>query len=262
MVFSDLFSRNMALVSFSALCLMGLTGVSLPARAADADIVGPGCDPAFMKAMKSKAWMEAQREIMIAQSQIAKPDSVFALGCFGAFSSASGTGSFTGGTKYDISNKVKDYVNKAFAHPYGGGHYDGAEKNNGNNTDCGLMQTIWNLARCSDFDPSSKQFSSLQTISGYDRSAFPKACDVAKTATAWSTNKTTIYGTKTAKKSVGAAFDDIDMKLFTDKTAAVSLTSGEKCADGIPTGIKMGDVAEVICPNPGCYPSAGKCEKK
>lgn len=262
MVFSDLFSRNMALVSFSALCLMGLTGTSLPARAAD--VVGPGCDPTFMEAMKSKAWMEAQREIMIAQSQIAKPDSVFALGCFGSFSSDSRTGSFSSGisSQYQIGNKVEKYVKAAFAHPYGGGHYDGAEKNNGNNTDCGLMQTIWNLARCADFDPSSKQFSSLQTISGYDRSAFPKACDVAKTAKTWSTNKNTIYGTKAAGKSVGAAFDDIDMKLFTNKTAAVSLTSGKTCADGIPTGIKMGDVAEVICPNPGCYPSAGKCEKK
>lgn len=253
MVFSDLFSRNMALVSFSALCLMGLTGTSLPARAAD--VVGPGCDPTFMEAMKSKAWMEAQREIMIAQSQIAKPDSVFALGCFGAFSSSSGTGSFTGGTKYDISGKVSSYVSSAFPHSYGGGHYSGAGSNNGNNSDCGLMQTIWNLARCSD-SPTT-QLASLQSVSGYNRGAFPKACG---TASGWSANKTTIYGTKAAGKSVGAAFDD--MKLFTDKTAAVSLTSGKTCADGIPTGIKMGDVAEVICPNPGCYPSAGKCEKK
>lgn len=258
MVFSDLFSRNMALVSFSALCLMGLTGTSLPARAAD--VVGPGCDPAFMEAMKSKAWMEAQREIMIAQSQIAKPDSVFALGCFGAFSNSNGTGSFSSGTKYDISGKVSSYVSTAFPHSYGGGHYSGAGSNSGSNSDCGLMQTIWNLARCSD-SPTT-QLASLQSVSGYNRGTFPQACDLAKTEKTWSTNKTTIYGTKTAKKSVGAAFDDIDMKLFTDKTAAVSLTSGKTCADGIPTGIKMGDVAEVVCPNPGCYPSAGKCEKK
>lgn len=255
MVFSDLFSRNMALVSFSALCLMGLTGTSLPARAAD--VVGPGCDPAFMEAMKSKAWMEAQREIMIAQSQIAKPDSVFALGCFGSFSSDSRTGSFSSGpnSQYQIGNKVKSYVKAAFAHSYGGGHYAGAGSNDGSNSDCGLMQTIWNLARCSD-SPTT-QLASLQSVSSYNRGAFPKACG---TASGWSTNKTTIYGTKAAGKSVGAAFDD--MKLFTDKTAAVSLTSGKTCADGIPTGIKMGDVAEVICPNPGCYPSAGKCEKK
>lgn len=263
MVFPNYFTRHIACIALAAICLIT---AGKPVFAAPT--VGPGCDPAFMSAMQDKAWMEAQREIMIAESTIAKPDSVFALSCFGQLAKNTGTGGFSGGTSSTMTDNVTSFVKAAFS-SYGGGHLTGFDNNSDSLTNCGLMAQIWNAARCTNADRSSPQFGTLQDISSYNRGTYPVACTAqGATTTAWTTGQNTIYGVKddsgkrahSAGKSVGAAFDD--MNLFTDKTAAVSLTSGKTCADGIPTGIKMGDVAEVVCPNPGCYPSAGKCEHK
>ena len=251
MVFSDWFSRNMVCVALSAICFFASGGPSVAAAPA----VGPGCDPAFMTAMQNKAWMEAQREIMIAETTIAKPDSVFALGCFGHFAGNTGTGGFSGGTAYNLSSNVNTFVSAAFS-AYGGGHLQGSSSNSGDNSNCGMMAQIWNAARCLNADEGSAQLGSLKDISSYNRGAYPAACG---SPGAWSGPLSTIYGAKAANKSVGAAFDDMD--LFTEVTAPVSQVKNKKCAPGIPTGIKIGNANEIVCPNPGCV-SNGEASPK
>jgi hypothetical protein len=207
-----------------------------------------------MNAMKQKAWMEAQREIMIAESTIAKPDSVFSLGCFGAFwNSYSGSIQFSIGNRWNAASQISSYVSAAFAHSLGGGHFSGS--NSGTNTACDQMLTLWNAARCSNASNNAyTNIFTLDEMSGYNRGSFPTACG---STGAWATPLNT-FSTKTANQSVGAAYDD--MNLFTSVTAPLSqLSNNPRCSAGIPTGVSMssgsGSRDEVVCPNPGCTPN-------
>lgn len=235
-------------------------GLGVAPNMANAQTVGPGCDPEFMAAMQKKGWMEAQREIMIAQATIAKPDSVFALGCFDSFyNSYKGTVTFHNSNGYansSVQNSVNNYVGAAFSgQRLGGGHYTGGAQNTVLTT-CGAMMSLWNVARCSNLDLPSKLLDTLQDIKNYDRGAFPTACAAptgfGSTGSA-TTPLGTFYGSKVTNKSVGANFDD--MNLFTSVTAPRSVAGGA-CAKGIPTGVLINtsgsESQEVVCPNPGC----------
>lgn len=239
--------------SYKSLALTALmvSSLGLSLNPANAQTVGPGCDPAFMKAMQQKAWMEAEREIMIAQTTIAKPDTVFSLGCFGNFTNGFNI-SFTNNNNYDYRGKISTYVNAAFRHTYGGGHYTGS--NNSNNTSCGDMLSLWNAARKADLDQPSKLLGTLQDIATYDRGSFPTPYTPVGFGAAGSAGTAlgTFYGAKVASKSVGANFDD--MNLFAGVTAPLSqLSTPRTCAKGIATGVMFGEnKPEIICPNPGC----------
>jgi hypothetical protein len=228
----------------SVTCLLGV-------GTASAQQVGPGCDPAFMKAMQDKAWMEAQREIMIAQTTIAKPDSVFSLGCYQNFSNAF-TASFTnngGGYTNLISGSIGSYLGASFNHNFGGAHHTLARSE----SNCGAMLSLWNSARGANLDSPSRLLDTLKDISTYNRGAFPSSFGAPSGFTA---PLTKFYGTKVASQSVGAAFDD--MNLFAGVTAPASqLTTApnNKCAPGIKTGVMIGTVDEKVCPNPGCIPN-------
>lgn len=239
-----------------ALTAIMLSSLGLSLNSASASSVGPGCDPAFMDAMKQKAWMEAQREIMIAQTTIAKPDSVFSLGCFGHFTSGFSIG-FGNGNNYNYSGLVNSYVSSAFNHTYGGGHYGGAGSNSGSNTNCTAMQNLWNAARKADLDQPSALLGTLNEFSTYNRGSFP----TPYTPTGFAAPLATFYGAKAAGKSVGANFDD--MNLFAGVTAPQSqLAAPKTCAKGIATGVLFDtDRPEIICPNPGCVSDGTKTPK-
>lgn len=237
-------------------------GLGLTPNMANAQTVGPGCDPKFMAAMQKKGWMEAQREIMIAQATIAKPDTVFALGCFRNFTSGySIYFSNGGGNQYNYNTAVTNYVGAAFSgQSLGGGHYSGS---NTNLNTCGAMLSLWNAARCSNLDLPTKLLGTLQDIKNYDRGNFPTACTPTPTGFGSvgdaETPLGTFYGAKVAgfvlgkDAANGVAFDD--MNLFTSVTAPRSVAGGA-CAKGIPTGVLINtsgsESQEVVCPNPGC----------
>jgi len=210
-----------------------------------------------MATMQKKAWMEAQREIMITQATIAKPDSVFALGCFGTLTSGFPVG-FTQGTAFNYGTKVSSYLSSSFNHQLGGAHTSAGSGTSINN--CGAMLALWNAARCGNLDLPSQLLGTLQNIATYNRGAFPTACGSpgpwGSTGSA-TTPLGTIYGAKAANQSVQTTFDD--MKLFAAVSAPLSqLSAPQKCAPGVPTGVEIaGGTPEVICPNPGCV-SDGK----
>ena len=244
--------KSLALVAALAL------GFMLP-HPVNAATVGPGCDSAFMDSMKKKAWMEAQREIMIAQTVIAKPDSVFALGCFGSFSY---TGSFVQGTAYPYGTKATSFVSAAFPHSYGGGHYSSVGTNTGNNSTCNVISRLWDAARKENLSVTTPMLGTLQEIASYDRGAFPSAGGTTDYGAAGTPSSPLgiFYGAKVASKSVNAPFDD--MSLFGGVTLPQSQLGSQtpalpqNCAKGIPTGITFNvngtDKPEIICPNPGC----------
>ncbi|MBI1301873.1 MAG: hypothetical protein GC137_09490 [Alphaproteobacteria bacterium] len=66
---------------FSGYPLIGSTLIA-PALSGLGAEVRNTCDPEFMHALNSKAWMEGQREISQNQNLIARPDSVLTLSCF------------------------------------------------------------------------------------------------------------------------------------------------------------------------------------
>ena len=241
---------------FLYVCLILLLSVVVTSTTARAQAVGPGCDPEFMKAMQDKGWMEAQREIMIAQTTIAKPDTVFALGCIKSFHDGfNPTIKFSDNNKFDYMSKITSFVGSAFNHDLGGGHFSGknSELNN-----CGAMASLWKAARCANLDLPSKLLHTLQDMKNYDRGKFPETCSTP--AGAWEQPLKKFYETKDENKSLGAKFDD--MKLFLDVTAPLSQTEKKECAKGIPTGIVFADDRkEIICPNPGCI-SDGEKEPK
>ncbi len=218
----------------------------------------PACDATFMTAMKQKAWMEAQREIMIAQSIIAKPDSVFALGCFGAFHQTFwGSITFQNKQTYattTLQSDITNYLNASFNHPYGGGHDPAVGATNTLSNNCAIMLNLWNDARCSNLDIA--KIKTLTETSTYNRDAFPAACTGPG---AWATPLAT-FSTKTAGVSVGATFDD--MNLFAGVTAPLSQLTSNKCSAGLPTGVKISSSSdEVVCPNPGCTPNGASPQK-
>lgn len=239
-------------------CLFLVAACLLSTGTVSAQTVGPGCDPAFMKAIQDKAWMEAQREIMIAQTTIAKPDSVFSLGCFGGMTSGFKVGFGTGTNDFDYGKSIDDGLKSGFNHSHGGGHY--GTGSNSDTSKCDSMSKLWDAARSADLPSDSKLLGTVKDISKYDRGAFP----TPKTPVGFDGPIKTIYDPKTAGKSVGSGFDD--MSLFTKVTAPLSLAGGT-CADGIPTGISIGVSGgarpEIVCPNPGCVSdgtSTPKCK--
>jgi hypothetical protein len=247
MVFSVFRQKSFGLcLLLSVTCLLGV-------GTASAQQVGPGCDPAFMLAMQDKAWMEAQREIMIAQTTIAKPDSVFSLGCYqnfsGAFSVSFGNNPASGSYTSLIQSPINSYLGASFNHNFGGAHSTISRSE----SNCGAMLSLWNYARGADLDNPSALLHTLRDMSTYNRGSFPSPR--APVGFTGPLNK--FFGAKTANQSVGAAFDD--MNLFAGVTAPASqLTTAPNntCARGIPTGVEIAPSRpELVCPNPGCIPN-------
>jgi hypothetical protein len=218
---------------------------------ASAAVIDEACDSAFMDKMKERAWMEAQREIMINQTMVWKPDSVLALGCYeqwiGAikvsFSKDSGAG------LTDVKTQATTYLSAAFPHTLGGGNGTGS-----NTSKCSNINDLWKQAQCKNLNLS--QILTLKDISGNDPRQNPAACS---STGSWGTPVSTM-----AAVGLGAPFDS--MNLFTSVVAPLSEVTSGKCSAGIPTGVFIGGGSnpEVVCPNPGCSPtgtSTPKCCK-
>lgn len=242
--------------------------------AASSDI-DPACDTKFMQTLKDRAWMEVQRETMIAQSVIAKPDSVFALGCFGSLLGLlSGHVHFGENHTKDFSDYLTNngYLKASFDHSLGGGHLSsGSSSNIG---DCAAMANMWQEAKCASAEVGN--IMSLKDFSGTETRGFAmKACNPSNTQdpakTQWQksidTMKTygAIYYQKGDPKPATGDFDV--MNIFWGVTAPLSMTptptqTQPKCSGPIKTGVLLsGDDPEVVCPNPGCSPTGGKNPK-
>lgn len=241
--------KSRSLKCLLVLSVLAITQIatSLPAHAT------AGCDPTFMETLRQRAWREAQREIMANETFILKPDSVFALSCFGsALSSVPntfGSGSPTAAT----NSSLNTYMSGNFNHNTLGG---GAGSQSTSN--CSLMRTVWQTAKCTN--AAAGVFSTFAYNMGTDpRTNNPANCTNNPTATWNSTN--TRLNTKVAAQAVGATFDDVNLFLgITDPLAA--LAGGTNCARGIMTGVQVGTASgttynEVVCPNPGCVPVLG-----
>ncbi len=244
-----------SLCLLSALLITGFVGSSSVMAAP----IDPACDPKFMERMKERAWMEAQREIMIAQSVIAKPDSVFALGCFGKWWDIfqdPNVLAYGKGPDGKIKGFVSSFLGASFNHNFGGGHSTITKQVDANN--CAVMGQLWDFAKCANLSTGQ-----MLTLSDLHGGAEPR--QFAMSACPANTVKN-LYKTPVENlQAVGLKDVKFDaMNLFIPITAPLSQTdpANPKCSSGIPTGITVNGNAEIVCPNPGCSPTtAGKCCK-
>ena len=108
--------RGLALAGLVALTFLPCADVLASGTAASGSQIAPQpCDPAYWNTMKSRAWMEAEREIIQNQNLIFKPDSVLEYVCFDKFAdhSAEHAGSIFVHTSYfgkEILKKTDDSV--------------------------------------------------------------------------------------------------------------------------------------------------------
>ena len=136
---------------------------SCAAFAADA------CDPEYYESLKSRAWLEAQREITQNQNLIFKADSVLQYTCFdqflgtlvanqGVLFSGSGPGNMALSLTALVGASVGSYGTSNFNHTMLGGRSTinaplpaavGAAAYN-----CNRMNQIWGIAKCMDFIPN------------------------------------------------------------------------------------------------------------
>lgn len=161
---------------------VGITSANVQAAP---DIAAQPCDTQYWKQMSARAWMEAEREIMMNQNLIFKPDSVLEYTCFDQMinlTAHSGSKIFThtdyfGSPIIEDSDSVglpksldkvvysalQNYINGNFGHDFLGGR---AQKLSIGNKDleivppipertegyiCNTMANVWQAAKCANF---------------------------------------------------------------------------------------------------------------
>lgn len=196
----------MKLLSLFSLFIMVALSQPSPSHAAP-DIAPQPCDTEYWKQMSSRAWMEAQREIMQNQNLIFKPDSVLEYTCFDQFASVAAweAGDIFTHTEYFgnmiiprksneamevaitkvISNALNQYISQSFGHDYLGGraaHMSIADKDSQIQPattrvgyTCDVMKNVWQAAKCSNFIDNKKfentdGFYPFETLKGHNGS--------------------------------------------------------------------------------------------
>lgn len=180
-------------------------GFALPltvaAPKACAEIAENSCDPDYMKSLRSRAWLEAEREIIQNQNLIFKADSVLEYTCFDKFvgHTAKHAGNlFVHNTSFGavpinprmeqaLSNTVgqslNPYLQSNFGHTFLGDRagIDGAFSGiRPQNYTCNKMNLVWNAAKCrnfleTDLEKSTDGFFTFDELSVIpDPRAFPK----------------------------------------------------------------------------------------
>ena len=288
-------------------CVIGKTANPTPFDPSDGPNAGSApnaqktdsaaCDADFMNQIYAKSFVEAQREIMMNQTIIRKPDSVLEYTCFDqilrdtaeiAGPIFSESPRFTGATVTNpdaddieytanlgdtnldtaldtlVVASLNSYVGSNFSHDFIGGT---AGINNsiaanvaGAQTTCGMMEDIFFLARCNDFGLDD-MFQKLDYFIANDPRQLPAACN---------------GGTQITQELLDVANNKNFAYVNFDQTKTfLEFANATPCAPPIQTGITtfqvrlnvdlMGNVNRVVddsypdavCANPGCYFDAG-----
>jgi len=277
---------------------LGLMAVCFPLLVATstgmaADPVVTSCDPQYMDALESRAYLEAQREISMNQNLIFKPDSVFEYTCFdqimgtmarsdgdrGNFSESDRWGEVPdhGATSLDqafdevVSNALVPYISTNYGHTYLGGRSDDDDReiNNIENPgtyDCSEMLKVWNLARCMNFfdEPDQDAFHDFEYLKDNDPRQLPTECPNNGITEEWIkrafNNKENRYVLNPENPMDDDPYTDDPMFTYLSKINPVGVTPADDCAGPVPTGVvvfRQGFAPEYyyekVCPNPGCY---------
>jgi hypothetical protein len=212
---------------FLAILLCG--ALSAGAAGAASVFANDSCDPDYYQSLESRAWLEAQREVVQNQNLIFKPDSVLEYTCFDkhlnvlsqqSMSLLSGNPLF-GGNPLDLGNALSStvsgplttYITSNFAHTYLGGrstlNYTPSPAVLPGSYTCSEMDKVWMAAKCMNFiDQSSHDgFFTFAEYVGTDFRTLPTACGsngpfqanidkaLTETGTPWTEDKVNTYMT-------------------------------------------------------------------
>lgn len=251
------------------------------------------CDPQYMDALESRAYLEAQREIAMNQNLILKPDSVLEYSCFdqimGAMARSSGDrGNFSESNRWGeipdqdaqsldrsfdevVTTSMRTYIANNFSHTYlGGRSSDNYTVNNvtGNagSYNCATMRTVWQEAKCMNFfnRPGQDGFHDFQYLTSNDPRQLPTACANNGITTEWINRafngQANRYVLQTENPMDNTNFVTDPMTSHLNRINPVGTAPATACADPIPTGVvvyRRGGTPEYyyekVCSNPGCY---------
>lgn len=222
-----------------------------------AQIAPSPCDPDYYQSLEERAWLEAQREITQNQNLIFKPDSVLAYTCFHGYLWELGDHAdemFSEGTRWggsviddqalSMNNALAELVAEALGtyldsnftsgtdRRYLGGRMDSPRRTapgiyatvaNGRSYTCQVMQTVWNFAKCYNFQAEPRdgfftfeeyaagltgtsQPRALPTACGAEPTAqYTSAIEAAMTNPPWPTDQTLTYMANLEAASCGDA---------------------------------------------------------
>lgn len=188
------------------------------------------CDAQFHDVLRTKAWMEAQREIEVAQTLIQKPDSVMDYSCFKTRAMNVAGSSIFG-------DSLTSHVNRVLAGAPAG---------------CLDMNAVWTAMKCQDADRSRIMPDFVDMLWGGDK----RYCFNPQRGMQWQMSMMRMY--PQLQRSVQAGGYDWS-STFSAKS------DGEACANSaiIKTGAtyEIGGEAQddAICVAPGCSYDGSKC---
>lgn len=135
-------------------------------------IVPPTCDSGFYDVLSSRAWMEGQREMEVAETLILKPDSVLEYSCFAQqVDNLAQNVSFApidGGINALVVAPGRRHLFSNFKHTMAGGLFS-----QGNT--CDAMFAVWDFLKCRNFDKAD--FMTFAELAAEDPRALPERCN-------------------------------------------------------------------------------------
>lgn len=191
------------IIAFTAVSLLLSTPIT---KLSAQEIADQPCDTQYWRQMSARAWMEAEREIMMNQNLIFKPDSVLEYTCFdrmARLTAHKGGDIFTHTTYFgqpiipktaeqglpkSMNNVVyavlEPYIQGNFSHDFLGGRAQKLESDNKDsqiepplnplqgNYVCNSMANVWKAAKCANFVDNAAfeqtdGFYPFETLQGY-----------------------------------------------------------------------------------------------
>ncbi|MGB4106971.1 MAG: hypothetical protein WBK55_04160 [Alphaproteobacteria bacterium] len=168
-------SRKAVYVALAALALC-ISIASSGMAASFLPIADSPCDPEYYDSLRSRAWLEAQREITQNQNLIVKPDSVLEYTCFDQFANilaGEAINMFSETPRWGVvlpfnsmdialrnlvGGALDSYIAVNFPHTFRGGrsvdldYVPGSISGMpGSAYDCTMMRDVWYESKCTDF---------------------------------------------------------------------------------------------------------------
>ncbi|QQG35140.1 MAG: hypothetical protein HYS17_06075 [Micavibrio aeruginosavorus] len=232
------------------------------------------CDPQYMDALESRAYLEAQREVAMNQNLILKPDSVLEYSCFDEimgtlarapgnrdnFSESNRWGAVPGHDDRSLDNAfdavvsaaLNPYLTSNFSHTFLGGrtgtdHTLETVNATAGAYNCGNMAAVWNLARCMNFNdrPAQDFFFDFDYLKGNPdkvRLLPASACTDSGITQQWIdqafNNESSRYVLAAENNPLDGVFYTKDsMNSYLDRINPYGVAPATVCAAGIPTGV-------------------------
>jgi hypothetical protein len=208
-------------------------------QAAYAQAVPKTCDAQFHNVLRDKAWMEAQREVEVAEVILSQRHSVLDYTCFknraDAFARSTVFGNNAAKTAAGTQS-LQNYVNSILS---------------GASSGCTAMGNVWKTIRCSDADKDI-MFESLDDLISAD----PRSCSGASGSrdSDWNTANNNVFRVG-GRDVADGGYDRVDA--FLEEMDPTNCTGSAFVETGVL--LDRSSLKDAVCLAPGCYADGGSC---